>query len=62
MNIDYESMKELMKLLDKYDINYSFGNYYSPDGSDVIVGHWLEINADLHTDEIDNTDKEYNNN
>lgn len=62
MNIDYESMKELMKLLDKYDINYSFGNHYSSDGSDLIVGHWLEINADLYTDEIDNTDEEYNNN
>lgn len=60
MNIDYESMKELMKLLDKYDINYSFGNYYSSDGSELIVGHWLEINADLYTDEIDNADEEYN--
>lgn len=61
MNIDYESMKELMKLLDKYNVNYSFGDYYSPDGSDEIVGHWLEINASLETHEIDNTDKEYNN-
>ena len=62
MNTDYESMKELMRLLDKYDINYSFGNYYSPDGSETIVGHWLKIDADLDTDEIDNTDEEYNNN
>ena len=62
MNIDYESMKELMKLLDKYNVNYSFGNYYSPDGSEIIVGHWLKIDADLETHEIDNTDKEYNNN
>lgn len=50
-----------MKLLDKYNVNYSFGDYYSPDGSDEIVGHWLEINASLETHEIDNTDKEYNN-
>ncbi len=62
MNIDYESMKELMKLLDEYDVNYSFGNYYSPDDHEVIIGHWLEINANLETDEIDNADKDYNNN
>lgn len=62
MNIDYESMKELMKLLDKYNVNYSFGNYYSPDGSEIIIGHWLKIDADLETDEIDNADEEYNNN
>jgi len=59
MNIDYESMKELIKVLDMYDINYSFGNYYSPN-DEKIVGHWLKINADLDTDEIDETDKEYN--
>lgn len=62
MNIDYESMKELIKLLDKYDISYSFGNYYSPDGNEVIIGHWLEINTSLETDEIDSADEEYNNN
>ncbi len=61
MNINYENIKELMKLLDKYNVNYSFGNYYSPD-SEIIVGHWLKINADLETDKIDNADEEYNNN
>ena len=61
MNIDYESMKKLMKILDEYDIGYSFGNYYSPDGREIIVGHWLELNADLSTNDIDDTDREYNN-
>lgn len=59
MDIDYESMKELMKILDTYNINYSFGNYYSPH-DEKIVGHWLKIEADLDTDEIDEEDKKYN--
>lgn len=57
MGIDYESMKELMRILDAYDINYSFGNYYS---DDKIIGHWLKIDADLETGEIDEEDEKYN--
>lgn len=60
MNIDYESMKELIEILNKYDVNYTFGNYYSPDGSDEIVGHWLKIDAELETNDIDDDDRKYN--
>ena len=38
MNIDYESMKELMELLDKYNVHYSFGNYYANDFIGTIEG------------------------
>lgn len=60
MDIDYESMKELMKILDAYDINYSYGNYYSS-RDEKIIGHWLKIDADLDTYEIDEEDEKYNN-
>ena len=61
MSIDYESMKELIKILDRYGINYSFGDYYSPT-DEKITGHWLKIEANLDTDEIDEIDKKYNEN
>ena len=60
MSIDYESMKKLIKILNQYDINYSFGDYYSPNGSEIIVGHWLKIDAELETDEIDEEDERWN--
>ena len=58
MDMDLESMKKLMKVLDAYDIYYSFGNYYSPYGK--IIGHWLKIDVELETDEIDEQDEKYN--
>jgi len=61
MEIDYESMKKLMKVLDECGISYSFGNLYSSGEYELIIGHWLEFNADLYTHEIDDTDREYNN-
>lgn len=61
MSIDYESMKDLIKMLDKYGIHYSFGNYYS-NIDEKIIGHWIKIDVYLNTDEIDEADREYNEN
>ena len=57
MIMSYNEMKKLMQILDAYDINYHFGNYYK---GDLIIGHWLTIEAQLETDEIDEIDKNYN--
>ena len=52
---DFEEIKNFLKI---YDINFEESGRYDENG--CIVGHYLSINADVYTDEINNEDKKYN--
>lgn len=39
--MEWEDFLELIKILDRYDIAYSIGDYY--DEEQEVVGHWLHI-------------------
>ena len=52
-----KDFKTITEFLDKYDINYTSGSYYN---NDKIIGHWIEIDASLETDELTDEDIEYN--
>ena len=57
------SIKEfeaIEKFLNKYDINYTSGDYYGD--NDMVIGHWIEINAYVETSELTAEDIEYNKN
>lgn len=56
--IPYTAMKELITVLEKHNIPYSFGGYYND--TDVIQGHWLTIDAEIYTEELDENDHLYN--
>jgi hypothetical protein len=51
-------MKELITVLEKHDIPYSFGDYYTD--TDIIQGHWLTIDTEICTEELDENDRLYN--
>lgn len=65
--MDYDEMKELMRLLDLADIPYEYGNHYNSeylhDGTEVeyIDGHWLQF-GDHKIDvwDIDEEDEKWN--
>jgi len=56
--ISYTAMKELIAVLEKHNIPYSFGDYYTD--TDMIQGHWLTIDAEICTEELDESDRLYN--
>ena len=56
--ISYAAMKELIAVLEKHDIPYSFGDYCTD--SDTIQGHWLTIDTEIYTEELDENDRLYN--
>ena len=64
--MSYEEMKELMTVLDKYNIPYEFGNnynteWYEGEEHEYICGHYLTIfGYDVDTDEIDEADDRWN--
>lgn len=64
--MSYEEMKELMAVLDKYNIPYEFGNnygveWYEGEDHDFIRGHYLTIfGCEIETDEIDDKDERWN--
>lgn len=58
MNYTYEDFDKIKEFLDAYGINYTDGNYYGE--ADIIVGHWIKIDADIETNEISYEDKIHN--
>lgn len=58
--ISYAAMKELITVLEKHRIPYSFGDYYTD--TDTIQGHWLTIDAEIYTEELDENDHLYDGN
>lgn len=56
--ISYAAMKELIAVLEKHNIPYSFGDYYTE--TDTIQGHWLTIDTEICTEELDENDRLYN--
>ena len=52
--ISYVAMKELIAVLEKHNIPYSFGEYYTD--TDIIQGHWLTIDTEIYTEELDEND------
>lgn len=55
--VPYAAMKELIAVLEKHKIPYSFGEYYTE--ADTPQGHWLTIDAEIYTDELDENDHLY---
>lgn len=53
MYYSYDTLKKIANLLD-----VEIGNYYNDEGK--IVGHWLDIQRFLETDELTDEDEEYN--
>lgn len=53
MYYSYEILKKIADLTDT-----EIGNYYNSEGK--IVGHWLDIQRYLETDELTDEDNEYN--
>ena len=56
--IPYAAMKELIAVLEKHNIPHSFGEYYTD--TDKIQGHWLTIDTEICTEELDENDHLYN--
>lgn len=56
--VPYTAMKELITVLEKYNIPYSFGEYYTD--TNTIQGHWLTIDTEIYTEELDENDHLYN--
>ncbi len=57
--ISYTAMKEIIAVLEKHGIPYSFGDYCTD--TDAIQGHWLTIDTEIYTEELDEDDHLYNN-
>ena len=55
--ISYAAMKEIINILKKHDIPYSFGTYAN---DDIIEGYWLTIDTEIYTEELDENDRLYN--
>ena len=56
--IPYTAMKEIIAVLEKHGIPYSFGNYCTD--TDAIQGHWLTVDTEIYTEELDENDRLYN--
>lgn len=56
--ISYAAMKDLIAVLEKHNIPYSFGEYYTE--VDTVQGHWLTIDTEIYTEELDENDHLYN--
>lgn len=57
--VSYAAMKELIAVLEKHNIPYNFGEYYTD--TDTIQGHWLTIDTEIYTEELDKDNHWYNN-
>lgn len=53
MYYSYDTLKKIANLLD-----VEIGNYYNNEGK--IIGHWLDVNCYLETNELTDEDKDYN--
>lgn len=67
MEMTYDDMKQMMKILDRNEIYYEFGNHYNtetqPDGTAIeyIEGHYILLFGQLiHAWEIDDEDDKWN--
>lgn len=65
--MNYDDMKELMRLLDLADIPYEFGNHYNTeylhDGTTAtyIDGHWIIVgDTEVEVWDIDDEDEKWN--
>ena len=56
--VPYAAMKEIIAVLEKHGVPYSFGDYYTD--TDAIQGHWLTIDTEIYTEELDENDHLYN--
>lgn len=53
MYFSYDKLKKIAELL-----GVEIGNYYDSNGK--IIGHWLDVQCYLETDDLTEEDKEYN--